>query len=109
MTATEAEESFADLVDDLVPSGARRSQMMGRPMLAIDGRMFACLDGDVLGIRLGAGTDEHRQALEVPGAALFSPGDKGRTFRDWVAIPSASADRWEEFAVAAMVRIVASR
>lgn len=83
--------------------------MMGRPMLSIDGRMFACLDGDVLGIRLGAEAEEHREALELPGAALFSPGDKGRVFRDWVAIPTASAAHWEEFATAAMVRIIAKR
>lgn len=101
--------SFTVLAEALVPQGARRAQMMGRPMLSIDGRMFACLDGDVLGIRLGGETEEHGEALDIPGATLFSPGDKGRVFRDWVAIPSASADRWEEYASAAMVRIISGR
>ncbi len=67
--------------------------------------LAGCLDGDVLGVRLGAGTADHQQALDVPGAEVFSPGDKGRTFRDWVAIPVTSSADWEHFANAAMAYV----
>jgi len=93
---------FDDLAATVAGSGARRAHMMGRPMLTIDGRMFACLDDGMLGLRLGAGTPAHVDALSLPGAALFSPGNRGRTFRDWVGIPVSAARHWEGFAIAAM-------
>jgi len=76
--------------------------MMGRPMLSVNGLMFACLDGDVLGLRLGAGSDEFGRALSVPGADIFAPSRGRSGFRDWVAVPVDSAGEWEHFAVAAM-------
>jgi hypothetical protein len=96
---------FDDLALALIEHGAKRAQMMGRPMLAIGGRMFACLDNGMLGLRLGADTQAHADALEIAGSALFSPGEKGRVFRDWVALPASRAEHWEPFAVAAMAHV----
>lgn len=101
---TSEPEPFEALADALTGLGARRAHMMGRPMLAVGGRMFACLDAGVLGVRLGAGTPEHDAALELAGAALFSPGGRGRTFRDWVGLPSTADEHWLRFATAAMHR-----
>lgn len=97
--------AFDAVLAALEPRGARRSQMMGRPMLAHGRQMFACLEGDDLGIRLGAGTPEHTAALALPGADVFSPGARGRQFRDWVELPLDQAGRWAELAGVALDRL----
>lgn len=97
--------AFEEVLAELAPAGARRAQMMGRPMLALDRRMFACLEGDRLGVRLGAGTAEHAAALALPGADLFSPGARGRSFRGWVEVPVEHADRWPDLVAAALAHL----
>lgn len=101
---TAADDAFDDLADSLVPQGARRAKMMGRPMLSLGGKMFACLSEGMLALKLGAGSDSHTAALALPGAALFVPG-KRRVFKDWVSLPADQADEWERFAVDAMEKL----
>ncbi|CAN5344983.1 hypothetical protein BH10ACT7_BH10ACT7_28130 [soil metagenome] len=101
---TPAEHAFDDLADSLVPQGASRAKMMGRPMLSLGGKMFACLNAGMLGLKLGAGTESHTAALAVPGAVLFSPG-KDRVFKDWVSLPVEQEHEWERFAVEAMEKL----
>ena len=100
--------SFDDVVVALEPLGARRAKMMGRPMLALGSKMFACLEGDRLAFRLGRDTPEFAAALALPGAQLFSPGASNRVFKDWVALPIARADDWERFAVAALAHLAST-
>ncbi|MDF2444001.1 MAG: hypothetical protein JWR01_2204 [Subtercola sp.] len=97
------EESFEALAAELLEQGAERSQMMGRPMFAVNGRMFACLSSDRLAVRLGAGTPELDDALALPGATLFSPGNAKsggahRVWRDWASLPVSAAEDWHDFA-----------
>ena len=99
--------NFDEVAVALEQLGARRAKMMGRPMLALERRMFACLEGDRLALKLGAGTPEFDEAMAIPGAELFSRGASNRRFTDWVAIPAEHSDRWEEFAVAALHRLTA--
>ena len=94
--------SFEDVAAALEPLGARRAKMMGRPMLALGSKMFACLDNGKLACRLGRDTPEFAEALAVPGAVLFSPGASNRIFKDWVSLPDSRVDDWERFAVAAL-------
>ncbi|RFA16659.1 hypothetical protein B7R22_04110 [Subtercola boreus] len=101
------EEMFEALGAELLARGAERSQMMGRPMFAVNGRMFACLSNDRLGVRLGAGTPELGDALALPGATLFSPGapkngGAHRVWRDWASLPSSAADAWPDVASLAL-------
>ena len=96
---------FDEVADALEGLGARRAQMMGRPMLALERRMFACLEGDRLALKLGADSTEFAEAMVIPGAELLSPGASNRRFKDWVAIPAEHSDRWEEFAVAALNKL----
>ncbi|MFC0678562.1 hypothetical protein ACFFGH_12000 [Lysobacter korlensis] len=102
MIASPAQPEFDELATSLAADGAARSQMMGRPMLAIGGKMFACLDGPVLAVKLGRSTAEFEEALDLPGASVFSPGQGKRSFHDWVALPLDAIDEWERFARAAM-------
>ena len=101
MIESPAQPEFDELAALLAADGAVRSQMMGRPMLSSGGKMFACLDGPVLAVRLGRGTAEFEEAIDVPGASVFSPGQK-RNFLDWVALPLDAVDDWERYARAAM-------
>jgi TfoX/Sxy family transcriptional regulator of competence genes len=94
---------FAELGDPSIGRG----RMMGRPTLTRSGTMFACLNGDTLGLKLGATTPEHAAALTIDGAELFDPSGKGRPFKDWVSIPVDSADEWVPFAECALVFVSA--
>ncbi|MDO9395725.1 MAG: hypothetical protein Q7T71_04180 [Herbiconiux sp.] len=79
-----------------------RGRMMGRPILTRDGTMFACLNGETLALKLGAGTPEHTAALALEGAELFDPGGNRRPFKDWVSLPPDSAAEWSRFALYAV-------
>ena len=100
VASAEAERQFADLLEALAPE-VQRKQMMGRPTLMAGRTMVACLNGDVLGIRLGRDTTVFADALAVGGAGVFTPGER-RTFKDWVGIPVSSGDEWLRFTVAAL-------
>ena len=67
------------MADDLVARGATRAQMMGRPILKVGSTMFAAhVGGDRLAVKLGRDTAAFAEALALPGAAVWSPGDGGR-------------------------------
>lgn len=94
----EALERLDLLVAELGDPAVVRGRMMGRPILSHGSTMFACLNGEWIGLKLGAGTPEHTAALAVPGAELFDPSRRGRPFKDWVALPPEAADDWPRFA-----------
>ncbi|UDY34684.1 hypothetical protein [Dermatobacter hominis] len=91
-------ETFGDVLT--------RGQMMGRPCLFLaDGgrrRMLACLDAEVLGVRLGRTTDAFADALALPGASVFSPGSGRKQFKDWVGLPAVASERWEPLVAQAL-------
>ena len=99
------ESDYEAMADDLVARGATRAQMMGRPILKAGSTMFAAhVGGDRLAVKLGRDTTAFADALALPGAAVWSPGDSGRLFHDWVALPSSVEDEWMRFAELARVR-----
>ncbi|MFB2600188.1 hypothetical protein ACEXQE_20555 [Herbiconiux sp. P17] len=106
ISSEEALERWDLLAAELGDPAIARSRMMGRPILTRSGTMFACLNGDSVGFKLGAGTPEHSGALEVPGAELFDPSGKGRPFKDWVSIPLDEAEQWLPFAQCAVMHVV---
>jgi hypothetical protein len=107
MIASPATAEFERLATALHAAGADRSQLMGHPVLKLDGRMFACLDGTTLAVRLGRWTAEYEGALDVPGASVFSPGMSGRTFNDWVSLPLDAVRVWKRFTMAALSHVTA--
>jgi hypothetical protein len=76
--------------------------MFGKRALKARGKAFACLKGDELAFRLGAGTPEHTAALALAGAHLFDPSGGGRPFKDWVAVPSDQSAEWPRLAKLAL-------
>jgi hypothetical protein len=107
MIVSFAVAEFEELAAVLEKNGVSRSEMLGRPVLAIEGRMFACLDNTDLAVRLGRWTAESEAALDVPGASIFSPGNSGRTFNDWVSLPLEAAGVWQRFASDALAHVMA--
>jgi hypothetical protein len=102
------ESDYEAIADDLVARGATRAQMMGRPILKVGSTMFAAhIGGDRLAVKLGRDSAEHAEALGLPGASVWSPGDSGRLFYDWVALPADQEDHWMRFAEIA--RVLAQR
>jgi TfoX/Sxy family transcriptional regulator of competence genes len=90
---TDAMTEFDDLVEALGPEVERR-KMMGSPILMHDGRMVACLDSDVLAVKLGRNRPEHADALTVPGAGVWSPQKGRKGFTDWIGLPLEASDVW---------------
>ncbi|MFE2145669.1 hypothetical protein ACFXA3_28725 [Streptomyces sp. NPDC059456] len=89
---------FEDIADDLAPRGVTTGALFGARALKAHGKAFACLNGDTLAVKLGAGSAAHTEALSLPGAELFDPSGAGRPFKDWVALPADHADRWPHYA-----------
>ncbi|MEV6316371.1 hypothetical protein [Streptomyces sp. NPDC051776] len=96
------DEHFDRIAEELAPHGAVAGAMFGKRALKAQGRAFACLKGELLAVKLGDGTSAHRAALELTGAELFDPSEKGRPFKDWVAVPATHADRWVDLAGTAL-------
>lgn len=80
----------------------RRSQMMGYPSITRDGKMIGCFDTHGLSVKLGRASVEHAAAMKVPGAAIFTPGNSGRLFYDWVTLPPSASDTWTDWMRAAI-------
>ena len=95
---------YEAMADDLVARGATRATMMGRPILKVGSTMFAAhVSGDRLAVKLGRDSAEHAEALALPGVSVWAPGDSGRLFHDWVALPPSLEDEWMRFAEIARV------
>lgn len=98
------DEAFDDIASDLTPLGVTTGMMFGKRALKFDGKAFACLKGENFAMRLGAGTAQHESAMALPDAILFEPCE-GKTFKDWVVIPSMYAEQWPRFAELALQRV----
>lgn len=90
---TDALSEFGRIVETLGHE-VERKQMMGSPVLMHEGRMVACLNGDLLAVKLHRDRPEHAEALAVAGAAIWSPQPTRRGFTDWVGMPLAASAVW---------------
>jgi hypothetical protein len=90
---TDAVQEFDRVVDALGPE-VERKRMMGSAVLMREGKMVACLNGDLLAVKLGRDRPEHAEALAVPGAATWSPQPSRNGFTDWVGMPLAASGVW---------------
>jgi hypothetical protein len=90
---TDAVQEFDRVVEALGPE-VERKRMMGSSVLMRDGKMVACLNSDLLAVKLGRDRPEHAEALAVPGAATWSPQPSRNGFTDWVGMPLAASGVW---------------
>ncbi|SDU76615.1 hypothetical protein SAMN04488563_5259 [Jiangella alkaliphila] len=88
---------YEDIEDRLLADrGVERSTMMGFPCLRLRGRFFASFDAqaDALVIKL-----PRQRVRELIGEGLGEPfAPAGRVFREWVSLPIASVDAWDQLA-----------
>lgn len=61
----------------------REGRMFGYPVFFVGRRMFACIYGDGVGLKLPA--EDVRRLLAMPGIAPFQPHGR-RRMREWVQI-----------------------
>jgi hypothetical protein len=93
----DAQARYDELVADITARHPEVTpgKMFGMPCLKRGGKVVAghWKDGG-LTVKLPDET-AREQALGIEGATLFDPG-MGRPMREWVLVPPAQADRWDE-------------
>ena len=67
--------------------------------------MIACFLDDSVAFKLGATTSAHAEAMALPGADLWHPGNRPMAFKDWVRVPESHEDRWGRLAEQALHHI----
>ncbi|OXE36762.1 MAG: hypothetical protein CGW95_05750 [Phenylobacterium zucineum] len=78
-------------------------QMFGKACLKSGGKAFVALHRDDMVFKLTGA--EHAEALAQPGARLWDPSGKGRSMREWVALPEASDELAGRLALAALAYV----
>jgi hypothetical protein len=104
-----AETVFADLLAELSDAGAVGGTMFGARALMLQKKAFACLSGDRIALKLGAGTPEHAEALAQPDAELWDPSGVHRPFKDWVAVLVDDNSELEDTALAELAPVALQR
>lgn len=100
----EGRGEYEALAGTLVARGVALSgRMMGMPALKAGGKLFAGYYDGSMTFKLAEPV--RSQALEIAGAHLFDPSGIGRPMREWVQVPAAASDRWEELAEAALAYV----
>jgi TfoX/Sxy family transcriptional regulator of competence genes len=91
----DAQARFDEIADDIVARNGdvERTQMMGMPSLKRNSKLFAGLWKETMAFKLADDAARER-ALALDGATLFDPGERGRPFKEWVAVPLARSDDW---------------
>jgi hypothetical protein len=46
------------------------------------------------------------QAVNLPGADIFNPDDKGKPMKNWVVVPFAQKKHWQDLAIAAFEEVL---
>ena len=95
----EARERYDELAEFLVfrHDFVELSQMMGMPCIKARGKMVAGFTRGAMVFKL-PDPEAHARALVLDGAHLFDPSGKGQPFKEWVVIPAAHGELWNEFA-----------
>jgi hypothetical protein len=94
-----AQARFDEIVDDVLAKNGdlEKTQMMGRPSVKRNGKLVVGFWKDTMVFKLPHAA-KRKQALALDGATLFDPGERGRPFKEWVAVPYKHADRWSALA-----------
>ncbi len=68
------------------------SRMFGKRCLKIGGKAFAAEYLTTMVFKLTG--EEHRRALELPGATLWDPSGRNRPMKEWVQVPADCYGSW---------------
>jgi hypothetical protein len=88
---------FDALTEELARTkGAEKALMFGKQCMKYRGNGFmAFFDGDIV-LKLSGQSRE--DALKLKDSRLWDPSGQGRAMKEWVHIPAAHADKWENLA-----------
>jgi hypothetical protein len=86
------ERTAADLIGE---DGVRAGKLFGMPSLLVGRKAFAGYRDQAMVFKLAE--NDRREALALPGTALFEPAGMGRPMKEWVQVPAEHADRWSDF------------
>jgi hypothetical protein len=99
----DARARFDEIADDCLArdGDVELTQMMGMPALKRRGKLWVGFWKDEMVFKL---TDaaEREAALELDGAHLFDPGERGRPMKEWVVVPAAHERNWANLAEQAL-------
>src|SRR3954469_695078 len=79
------------------------SKMFGMPCGKVKGKAFAGFYQDNMVFKLHGAS--HTRALSLSGSKLFDPMGQ-RPMKEWVQVPAAYADQWEDLAADALEYVV---
>jgi hypothetical protein len=96
-------ERFDEIADDVVARNGdvELSQMMGMPALKRGGKLWVGFWKGEMVFKL-VDQAERKQALELDGAHLFDPGERGRPMKEWVSVPQTHEREWPKLAERAL-------
>jgi hypothetical protein len=83
----------------LADPAVQRSTMMGLPCVRLDGRFFASLDRRTGALLLKLPVERVQRLIADGIGTAFAPA--GRTFKEWVALPTPDRRRWQRLLVEA--------
>jgi hypothetical protein len=99
---------YDELADDLAARNddVELGQMMGMPAIKRSGKMIGGFSNDERAMVFKLPNEATRErALALAGAHLFDPsGGRRAPMKEWVVVPPAHAERWQELAQQALVR-----
>lgn len=98
----EAMAEYQRITRALLGEGVVAGKMFGKDALKFESKAIACLFEEGMAFKVGRDSEPMNRAMQCPGATLYDPSGQGRPFRDWVAVPQSSIERWEGFAQAAL-------
>ena len=95
----DARKRFDEIADDLLArdGDVELTQMMGMPALKRGGKLWVGFWKDEMVFKL-TDSAEREAALELDGAHLFDPGERGRPMKEWVVVPAAQERKWANLA-----------
>jgi hypothetical protein len=74
------------------------------PCLKRSGRVIAGFTRGTAMVFKLTDPEAHARALAYEGAHLFDPSGRGEPFRQWVVVPAAHADAWDDLAYLALTQ-----
>jgi hypothetical protein len=94
----EPQATYDAVVSEMIATSPTTSgKMFGMPCLKnSNGKAFAGYFEGTMVFKLGGAS--HAEALNLSGAKLFDPSERGRPMKEWVVVPVEYGSRWLEFA-----------
>jgi hypothetical protein len=98
----EVQQAYERIIQKLssMDSTVTNGKLFGLPSGKVKGKAFAGIFEESMVFKLYG--KSHARALTLPGAHLFDPSGRNRPMKEWVQVPYAQVEHWEELAADAL-------